>query len=60
MSALSTTSTEMEDKKGVDVKCHRCKYEWTYTGELWYATCPNCQTKVNVQAQRPNDDEHDK
>jgi len=42
----------MVDKKGVEVRCHRCKYEWTYTGKLWYATCPSCQIKVNIQAQR--------
>ena len=27
---------------GVEVECEKCGYEWTYTGQMWRATCPRC------------------
>lgn len=29
-------------------ECHQCDYDWSYTGELDQATCPNCGAKVKV------------
>lgn len=33
----------------MELKCKRCEKEWNYNGksEFW-ATCPNCLTKVKV------------
>ena len=32
------------------MKCHNCGYEWDYKGKSkYYATCPRCHYKVNVQ-----------
>jgi uncharacterized Zn ribbon protein len=31
------------------IECPKCGYEWTYTGKLDMATCPNCSRKVKVQ-----------
>jgi transposase len=30
--------------------CHRCGYEWEYTGELIKATCPSCGVKTDADA----------
>ena len=31
------------------LKCKRCGYEWEYKGrKRWYATCPDCNTKVRI------------
>ena len=36
-------------------RCHRCDYEWDYTGEMYQATCPRCGAKVTVE-EVPGDD----
>ena len=33
---------------GTDAECSNCEYEWTYTGDLAYATCPSCRKKTLV------------
>jgi DNA-directed RNA polymerase subunit RPC12/RpoP len=34
------------------VKCHRCSYEWDFSGKnLYLATCPHCGTKVSIRKQ---------
>jgi len=38
-------------------ECHKCEYEWTYTGSLAYATCPSCQAKVKVESEDTEADE---
>lgn len=35
-------------------ECHKCNYEWEYSGELEYTTCPSCQRKTEVNPD--NDD----
>jgi len=33
----------------VEAECHRCGYEWNYTGESeHYGCCPNCKTSVQL------------
>lgn len=39
---------------GVDAECGKCGYEWTYTGELVFATCPSCRANVKIDPD-PND-----
>lgn len=31
------------------VECSHCGYEWDYSGELQFATCPSCRTKTAVE-----------
>ena len=32
------------------IKCHHCEHEWEYKGNSdYYATCPNCHYKVNIE-----------
>lgn len=41
------------------LRCQNCEYEWNYGGDAeHYATCPNCQYKVNLSKQQiePPDD----
>lgn len=30
------------------MQCNYCEYEWTYSGSLDLATCPNCNAKTAV------------
>ena len=32
-----------------DVQCHKCGYEWTYSGELQQTTCPSCGLKTSTE-----------
>ncbi|MFP4001289.1 MAG: hypothetical protein ACLFSM_07910 [Thermoplasmata archaeon] len=35
----------------MELECNSCGYEWDYQGESdFYATCPNCQYKVKIEA----------
>lgn len=35
----------------MELECNSCGYEWNYQGESdYYATCPNCQYKVKIEA----------
>lgn len=35
------------------LKCNNCSYEWNYKGDNeYYATCPKCLRKVNVQTNK--------
>ncbi|MBS3781344.1 MAG: hypothetical protein KGY66_06605 [Candidatus Thermoplasmatota archaeon] len=35
----------------MELECKSCGYEWDYQGESdYYATCPNCQYKVKIEA----------
>ncbi len=35
----------------MELECNSCGYEWDYQGDSdFYATCPNCQYKVKIQA----------
>lgn len=36
----------------INVRCHRCKYLWSYKGPLPRATCPRCKTTVTLQKNR--------
>ena len=49
-------SADESDNEGVEVTCEHCGYEWTYTGEMWTATCPRCGQKTN-SGLRPDDDD---
>jgi len=41
----------------VKLKCQNCGYEWNYNGDAeFYATCPNCMRKVNIEKQKVEDD----
>lgn len=40
-----STDGEAEDD-GVEVECENCGYVWTYSGQMWSATCPNCGRKT--------------
>jgi len=34
------------------LKCNHCSYEWEYKGlQLYYASCPRCMYKINIQKQ---------
>lgn len=34
----------------LQVECHRCGYEWQYTGSSdYYASCPQCKTSVPIE-----------
>ncbi|MFP4019010.1 MAG: hypothetical protein ACLFUH_07150 [Bacteroidales bacterium] len=33
--------------EGIELKCPKCEYEWTYKGNLIKATCPSCGSKVD-------------
>jgi DNA-directed RNA polymerase subunit RPC12/RpoP len=38
------------------LECQRCKKVWDYTGSNdYYATCPNCFTKVKVKKEDDKD-----
>jgi len=38
--------------KEINLKCHRCGYNWTYRGQSdWYAVCPRCRTTVSIKKQ---------
>lgn len=41
----ATSTRSMTD---VEVRCGSCGYEWTYSGNLGYATCSNCNAKVKT------------
>jgi len=28
------------------IRCTSCGYSWEYSGSLWHATCPRCQSKT--------------
>jgi predicted Zn-ribbon and HTH transcriptional regulator len=32
-----------------EVKCEHCGYEWEYSGDMKFATCPSCRTKTPVE-----------
>lgn len=32
----------------MNVECHKCGYEWAYTGSLAQASCPSCGRKTPV------------
>ncbi|MEF8834547.1 MAG: hypothetical protein V5A76_00140 [Candidatus Thermoplasmatota archaeon] len=35
----------------MELECNSCGYEWDYQGKSdYYATCPNCQYKVKIEA----------
>jgi DNA-directed RNA polymerase subunit RPC12/RpoP len=37
----------------VKLRCPHCGYIWDYRGKkMYYATCPNCLRKVNIQKNR--------
>jgi len=37
----------------VKLRCPHCGYVWEYKGKkMYYATCPNCLRKVNIQKNR--------
>jgi len=37
----------------VKLRCPYCGYVWEYKGKkMYYATCPNCLRKVNIQKNR--------
>lgn len=36
--------------EGIEAECHRCEYEWEYTGKMVKATCPSCGAKVTVRS----------
>jgi len=39
----------MKNTTGKKTKCHKCSYEWLYTGgRLLYATCPKCKYNVRI------------
>lgn len=42
----------MSDADGTPLTCDACGYEWTYGGELQYATCPSCRSNVRVDAHK--------
>jgi len=31
-----------------ELECDKCGYEWEYTGEMHWATCPRCKSSVKV------------
>jgi len=35
--------SETSESQGTEMKCHKCEYEWTYSGEMWHTTCPRCK-----------------
>ena len=38
-----------EEKEGIELKCQKCKKEWTYKGNNeYYATCPDCHSSVKI------------
>lgn len=42
----------------LQVECHRCGYEWGYTGSSdYYASCPQCKTSVPIEGVGQEDDE---
>lgn len=62
MSQSGTQHTRTSDD-GEEMRCRYCGYKWTYTGELWNATCPRCNRKnvtplhPDEQAKEERDDE---
>ncbi len=50
----------------MELECNSCGYEWDYQGDSdFYATCPNCQYKVKIEAnaevvepEEKDEDEH--
>lgn len=36
------------DSESTVVVCEHCGYEWTYSGEMWRATCPRCGKKTDT------------
>ena len=40
---------EARDGAGCAITCVKCDYDWVYGGEMFYATCPNCQHKTPVK-----------
>ena len=43
-----TTITNL--KKGIDLKCSICGYEWEYKGtKKIQATCPDCMRKIRIE-----------
>ena len=40
------------------VICHNCGHEWNYKGNSeFYATCPSCYYKVNLEKNKVGDEE---
>lgn len=37
---------------GIKIKCQRCKYIWETKTKKLNVTCPNCLTKVSVEANK--------
>jgi len=37
--------------------CHRCDYEWTYSGDMTMATCPSCSSKTPVESEEESEPE---
>lgn len=31
-----------------ETECHKCGYEWNYSGDAQMATCPHCYGKTEV------------
>jgi len=42
---------------GVEIRCDKCGYKWTYTGDLWTTTCPRCNKKTKTQLHPENQSE---
>lgn len=40
-----------ETKDCVGVTCDKCGYRWNYSGNMIFATCPNCYSKTRVDKQ---------
>lgn len=34
------------------IRCPKCKYVWSYKGDLAYATCPNCLRKFEIDRKK--------
>lgn len=48
----------------MDIKCHRCKHEWDYSGNKSpkskysvFVVCPNCRTSVNLKKQEEEEED---
>lgn len=34
-----------------EIKCTKCLYRWDTKSEMFYVSCPRCQSKVNIRNQ---------
>lgn len=52
---MSITMAEGDDA-GTEVECEKCGYVWTYSGQMFRATCPRCSHNTPTGL-GPDDDE---